>query len=417
MRNFYLKSLVFLIIIAASSVSTPAWDEVGHKITGIIAWQHMTPEAREKAFKLLNSAPENSDLNVLYDRFNSRSEQVKRMELFMFATSWSDRIRDRSFDVRYKNYHQGDWHYAAIFWKQNNGQATVLEDFPEESGKAILKLYDFEKILRDHSYKDEEKAIALAWFLHVGGDIHNPVHNASRITENSPKGDQGGNRFMLIPRTETQRGINLHSYWDSIIRRNKPRKNDACDTDYLSPIARKIMKKYPYSKMQSRLKLGDYKQWNMEGYKLLNEVVYTPDLKRNQLPSKKYNRRAYKTAREQIALAGYRLGETLNRIFSEGDTKIGLGFDTRTILSLPSCRVIRTVLYPISKRRRPDQKKRIALLNTCPPNKGMVARPMTSVKAGGSSVMREFDVIKVFENEKEAKKFAKENGITDAKYK
>ena len=336
MRSYYLKSLVLLIVFTFFSVSAQGWDEVGHKITGIIAWQHMTPEAREKAFALLNSAPEDSDLNVLYDRFNSRSEQIKKMELFMFATSWSDRVRDRSFDVRFKNYNQGDWHYAAIFWKQKNGKATIIEDFPEESGKAIPKMYDFEKILRSPGYKDGEKAIALAWFLHVGGDIHNPVHNASRVTENSPKGDQGANRFTLVPRTETQRGLNLHGYWDSIIRRNKPRKNDACDTDYLSPIAKKIMKKYPYSKMQSRLALGDYKQWNMEGYKLLTEAVYTPDLKRNQIPSKKYNKRAYKIAREQIALAGYRLGESLNRIFKEGSARAtsSLGFDPKMIPEL-----------------------------------------------------------------------------------
>ncbi|NNE99929.1 MAG: S1/P1 nuclease [Pyrinomonadaceae bacterium] len=409
MQNVLGKYIFLILIFSAFSVTCPAWDEVGHKLTSIIAWERMTPEAREKAFMLLNSAPEDSDLNVHYNRFNSRSEAIKRLELFMFAATWSDVVRDRSFDVRNKNYNQGDWHYADIFWKQENGKAKILEDFPEESGKAIPKLYDFEKILRDPSYKDDEKAIAIAWFLHVGGDIHNPVHNASRITENSPKGDQGGNRFTFIPRTETQRGLNLHGYWDSIIGRRKPRKNDACDTDYLIPIARKIIKKFPYSKMRSRLKLGDYKKWNMEGFKLLNEVVYTPEISRNEMPSKKYRKRADRTAREQIALAGYRLGETLNRIFAEKPIGESMG-------SPNNCLIIRKVLYPVSKRPTPDQEMRIALIDICPPNRGMVTRPTTPITVFGESAMFEYDVVRVFTTKKEAEEFAKKNKIKDSRY-
>ena len=111
----------------------------------------MSPETREKVFKILLKAPEDSDLNVHYDRFNSRSESIKRRELFMYASIWSDVIRNPQFEVRHKNYHQGDWHYAGIFWKQENGKANILEDFPEPKGKAILKLYDLEKILKDSS--------------------------------------------------------------------------------------------------------------------------------------------------------------------------------------------------------------------------------------------------------------------------
>ncbi len=312
MKRFY---FVFLTVLFFAN-SALAWDEVGHKLSAYIAWERLTPEVREKVTKILLDAPEDSDLNVHYDAFNSRSEAVKRRELFMFASIWADVIRNRNFEVRYKKYHQGDWHYADIFWKQKNGKAEILEDFPEESGKAVPKLADFEKILRDSSYKPEEKAVALAWFLHVGGDLHNPLHNASRVTELEPKGDQGGNLFVLQKRTENSFGLNLHSYWDGIITRVRTRKNDACDTDYLAPIAGKLMKKYPYSKMQDRLKLNDYKAWNMEGFNYLNETVYA-DVERDEMPSEKYKKRAFNTASEQIALAGYRLGETLNQIFSQ----------------------------------------------------------------------------------------------------
>ena len=511
MNKFGFKFLVLSICLLITANTAFAWDAVGHKLTTYIAWERMTPEVREKVIKILLDAPEDSDLSVGYDAFNSRSSAIKKRELFMYASIWSDVIRNRKFDVRYKNYHQGNWHYADIFWKQVNGKAVVLVDFPEDSGKAITKLYDFEKILRDSSYKNEEKAIALAWFLHVGGDIHNPVHNASRVTKNSPKGDQGGNRFILRKRSDNQRRLNLHSYWDQIIGKVKPRKKDACDSDYIAPIARKLMRKYPYSKMQNRLQLGDYKKWNLDGFNLLNEVVYK-DLTFEQMPSKKYRKRAFNVASEQTVLAGYRLGDTLNQVFSQKnevaekpntktvekknlneksaiaiwekvksvidntqpfkfirvdirDTTVilngiianealkqkavdaikkveGVGevIDNLTVdaslstkiadnelkmsQTVPAktarrdseCKIIRKVLYPVSKRRTPEQKMRIALLDICPPNKGMVARPMTSLKVDDDFVMYEYDVAQVFETEAEAKKYAKENNISDASY-
>lgn len=51
------------------------------------------------------------------------------------------------------------------------------------------------------------------------------------------------------------------------------RENAACDADYIASIAKKIAKKHPYSQMKSRLRLGDYKEWNNEGFALLNQAV------------------------------------------------------------------------------------------------------------------------------------------------
>lgn len=306
---------IVLLSISAFAVESVAWDDTGHKVSAYIAWQQMTPEARESAFKILMKAPEDSHLSVFYNSYGSRSEAVKRLELFMIAASWSDIVRNRDFKVRFENYHKGDWHYSDIFWKQTEGKAEILKDFPEESGKAIPKLYEMEKTLKDESVPDAEKAIALAWFLHIGGDIHNPLHNASRVTELEPKGDQGGNLFFLTPR-DAPRRINLHSFWDSLISANMPRESDACDQNYIPEIGEKIMEKYPSAQFKDRLKIGDFQAWNREGFALLNSAVYRNDLEREKLPSEAYRKNAFGVAQSEIALAGYRLGEMLNLIFS-----------------------------------------------------------------------------------------------------
>ncbi len=315
MPKKYLISLFLVVLNFVFVSSVSAWDDTGHKVSAYIAWRQMTPEVRTKAVKLLLRAPEDSHLSVYYAS-GSRSAAAKDLELFMIASTWSDIIRNRSFEVRYNKYHQGTWHYADIFWKQINGKAEIMEN--RGDGQAVAKLYDFEKNLKDSSVSDAEKAINLAWFLHVGGDIHNPLHNASRITETEPKGDQGGNLFLLSPADAVaENRVNLHFYWDSILGRNIPRQNDACDSDYIASIADKIIKRHPFSQMKNRLKPGNFKEWNNEGFKLLNQTVYLDELKRGELPSRKYQNRAFATGQEQIALAGYRLGEMLNRIFDK----------------------------------------------------------------------------------------------------
>lgn len=400
MNKKLLISAVFIAFFATFSISVRAWDDAGHKLSAYIAWHQLQPEVREQVISILLNAPEDSDLNVIYNAYDSRSKEIKQLELFMYAATWSDVIRNKFFKVRYENYNNGIWHYSDIFWKQENGKPEILENFPEESGKAIPKLYDFEKTLRDSNALDAEKAIAIAWFLHVGGDIHNPLHNASRVTETEPKGDQGGNLFLLTPGDAKPR-INLHGYWDSLITKNMPRENDACDAEYIPALGKKILSEFPFSKMENRLKIGDFHAWNSEGFDLLSDKVYAKNLVRGELPPKEYQAQAFALAREELALAGYRLGETLNDIFGDKSPKVA------------NCKIIQRVMYPVSQTSTPDQKLTIALLNLCPPNKGKLARPMIPFLIDGKSVFFEYDVERVFKTPAEALKYAKDNDISD----
>lgn len=301
-----------LVIFVVSACPTFGWDDNGHKLSARIAWEVMTPGARENAIKALLAAPEDSDLNVIYNAYGGRSEAARRLELFMFAATWPDVVRNRAFAVRYEKYNHGDWHYAGIFFDKSGKE---LADFPEPRGKAIEKLKDFETTLRDADAPESEKAVALAWFLHVAADIHNPVHNASRVTAEEPKGDRGGNLFYLEPpKSDGSWRLNLHAFWDSQITRNVPRMNDACDDAYLEPIEKVDMALNPLAAFGDELELGDYGAWNREGFAYLHEDVYK-GLVRDELPNAKYRRFAFTLSMKQLALAGYRIGETLNSIF------------------------------------------------------------------------------------------------------
>lgn len=308
--------VLFLATLTVGTVSsTYAWDEVGHKITAYIAWQQMSPAARVAVIKLLTSVPEDSQLATFYASYGSRTEDTRKREFFMLAATWPDIIRDRNFDTRFKKYAHSNWHYTDTAWTIKDGKVQQV-NLPGEGGLALDKIIEFIK-LESSNAKDSDKGIAIAWLEHLIGDIHQPLHASARITEQEPKGDQGGNLFLLTPEgTPRDKQENIHWFWDSIVVRADPNDKDECDADYIDPIARDIMKKYPFGKMESRLALGDPEQWKRESFEIASTKVYTPDLKRFEQPSADYRKAAMKIAAERLALAGYRMGAIFNQLFA-----------------------------------------------------------------------------------------------------
>ena len=311
------RLLLIALFLTFLSPNAYSWDDVGHKITGYIAWQRMNPTARENVIKLLRSAPEDSHLSAFFMMYGPRSEEAKRLDYFVFVPSWADVVRDRAFPVRYEKYHKSNWHYADTFWRQVDGKVEVVTT-SEPGGLGLVKLIEADKTMRDAAATPADKAIAIAWFLHIGGDLHQPLHTSGRFTDREPKGDQGGNLFLLTPEgTKRENQVNLHWFWDSIVGRNVPFLPLENESDYLRGIAESYMVRYPFDSSKSGLMLGDYTGWQKESFALANTEVFRSDLKRFEMPSDAYRRNAYAVSEQRLTMAGYRMGETLNEIFGK----------------------------------------------------------------------------------------------------
>ena len=315
MRMRLFSTILLSIFVSGTAFPAFGWHDEGHKLTGYIAWQRMTPLTREAVIKILRSAPEDSNIAAFYQVWGIEPEELRKMEFFMLIPTWADMVRERSFPVRNQKYHHSNWHYYDTFWSEVDGKVVVIQS-AEETGLALTQLEEAERVMRDPKAKDADKAVAIAWMQHLTGDIHQPLHNSARVTKTEPKGDQGGNLFFLTPEgTPPAQRLNLHTYWDGITNRSVPLEKGQCVENYIAELGTKMMKKHPYEQFASNLKLGQYKAWHNEGFALATTVVFTPDLKRFEMPSEKYQKTAFATAERQIALAGYRLAETLNTIF------------------------------------------------------------------------------------------------------
>jgi hypothetical protein len=316
MKKAFIKVLFLTALSLFSAVNSLAWDEAGHKITAYIAWQQMTPDVRERVIKILLTAPEDAQLSTFYIPYGSRTADARKLDFFMLVATWPDIIRDRNFAVRFKKYANSNWHYSDTLWTVKDGKVELLKA-PTEGGLAIEKIIEFIKFEQQPDSKDPDRAVAISWLEHLIGDIHQPLHASARVTDTEPNGDQGGNLFLLTPKdTPRDKQLNLHSVWDQIVDRSVPNTADVCDSDYLTPIAKDIMNKYPFAKMQSRLALDDPQQWKTESYEIASTQVYPADLKRFEAPSPAYMKMAMKVSEERLALAGYRMGALFNKIFS-----------------------------------------------------------------------------------------------------
>lgn len=317
MRKAVLRSALFSTFFLLTAFPASAWDDVGHKITGYIAWQRMSPAAREKVIKVLRAAPEDSHLSAFYLAYGPQPDEAKKLAYFMLVPTWSDIVRDRTFAARYAKFHHSNWHYDDTFWRSADGKVELLSGF-EEGGQAVPRLVEFDKLIRDPAAADADKAIAIAWIAHLIGDLHQPLHTSARVTDREPKGDQGGNLFLLTPEgTPREKQVNLHWFWDSIVTRNIPYSDGFCDDEYVKRIAEAMMLAHPFESFNAKLGLGNYAEWQKESLAYAATVVFSPDLKRFETPSDEYRRNAYQLSQKQLAVAGYRLGETLNNVFGK----------------------------------------------------------------------------------------------------
>ena len=62
----------------------------------------------------------------------------------------------------------------------------------------------------------DQRAIALAWLLHLVGDVHQPLHTVQLFTREYPHGDRGGNE-VCVRLAPGRAPLDLHRLWDGLI--------------------------------------------------------------------------------------------------------------------------------------------------------------------------------------------------------
>lgn len=314
------KILACIVILAFLAVpqSSYGWNATGHKMVAAIAWDNLDPTVQQKIVALLLQAPSDSCLRALFPH-DGRPLAERQRQFFIEAATWPDLIRPRDNNDHRPctKYHERDWHFVDHFWSGTSGDPNDPpqdnDDIPIADVNAAERLLLFRNLVVSNlpNLKPKDRAMMLAWILHLVGDVHQPLHTSGRVTTfpNESEGDAGGNLFKLT------HDLSLHSYWDKIIDRHSPKPANESPGHYIDRLSRKLENDFPMSSFDTTLQPGNINAWVLESFQKAKDDAYPATLKRNQLPKPAYEKNTFDVSRQSIAVSGYRLAKLLNQIF------------------------------------------------------------------------------------------------------
>ena len=282
---------VAFLILCTPSISL-GWGAGGHMMVASIAFNRLNPRAKAQAQTLL-AIPINP------------AGVSKKSKDFVNAAHWPDDLRPfKAFDP-FLPFHFIDQPFSV--------DGTALPTDLPASDNIVKALEDNVNILKTSTDKNAQ-AQALRFIIHFVGDIHQPVHCATRVDSAHLRGDQGGNGVTI---KVAGKSVKLHSYWDGGIGSfPKTGANFAPPPlSQIGPAAAKAMAGNPDT--DPDLKLNDpfnFKAWADESLAAAKDAAY-PGMQNGVKPSAAYNSKALKVARKRVAWGGYRLAALLNAIW------------------------------------------------------------------------------------------------------
>lgn len=285
--------LVCLILVTPSL--SLGWGAGGHMMTAQIAFDRLNPRAKAEARRLL--AIEINPAAV-----------TRRSKNFINASHWADDLRPFPEFDSFKPLHFTTKYFST------DGTPLPTVNAPD----IITALEENVNILKT-STDDQAKAQALRFIIHFVGDIHQPLHAATRVSAAKPEGDRGGNLVNLKIRQPngTFKNVNLHSYWDGGIG-TFPKTGPNFSPPPLGqipPAAAVARQGNPATDPDLNLSNPtDFAGWANESFELAKDVAHK-GITNNTKPTAAYNRAATRTARKRVAWGGYRLAALLNSIW------------------------------------------------------------------------------------------------------
>lgn len=314
---------LFSATVLLTSLPATAWDATGHRISAYLAWDRLSELRREQLSSLLSAHPrfETDFRAAMPDSLRQASTGEQQRWLFGQAAVWPDVARGLPDSIR-PAYNQPAWHWidGAITSDHAQGQGNVYLDMPQrpdisdaaphEEGNVLEALQRAWRELQAQGTAEDERALALSWFLHLAGDLHQPLHTGALFAPGALQdGDRGGNMIRVAQGHE---GSNLHALWDRALRspdlegrlqrlrRQREALAATIDTRW-APV-----------------------RWLAESRELLHEQVYPPALRariaqrmnHNQSvpvfdPSAGYLTDMQRTARQQVIRAAERMAAAL----------------------------------------------------------------------------------------------------------
>mmetsp|Transcript_14374 Transcript_14374/g.17152 ORF Transcript_14374/g.17152 Transcript_14374/m.17152 type:complete len:219 (-) Transcript_14374:138-794(-) len=189
-----------------------------------------------------------------------------------------------------------------------------------------------DKIKESFDDEKDQVSFALRLIIHYVGDIHQPLHAVSGVSDEYPKGDRGGNSEWIDPSIDGVK--NLHSVWDSVIYSytgypDTPLSDK--DWDWYTSEVADLAQNYPID--SSNLADGEFKTWGDESLHLAKTIVY-PDFVEHVVPTDEYKARALPVMKERLMYGGARLAALIESIYGDSRLNNTMAFTNKVLAFL-----------------------------------------------------------------------------------
>jgi hypothetical protein len=316
--RIYFCSVVLVLL----PTSLMAWGPIGHMTVDYVAYERLTPSTKARVRDLLKLNPDYSNWEKQIPAGTSPEDHDRI--IFMIAATWADDIKGES---QYKddgpdpggNVPDGAsssqnigytdllrhryWHFVDLPFSPDG---TKLPAIPMPNAETQIDVF---RAILASTQPDELKSYDLVWLLHLIGDIHQPLHATTRVTQTQTQGDAGGNLVKL----KADASSNLHSYWDDL-----PGSDCQFCSNKIHCVDRAIV--FGQSLQAAEVKATHNTKtatWARESFEAARTSVYHAPVGAGDgpftiVPSSSYDIGAERMARKRIALAGARMAEVLN---------------------------------------------------------------------------------------------------------
>ena len=303
--NFQIASTLAILLWLASPAH--AWNRAGHMTSGVIAYQVLLKESPQTIKKVVAILKDHPFYKKTWEpRLREKRAEDRDLYLFTMAARWPDDVRDEA------KFHHFNWHFINMPYKPAGEPAGIRTREPESNN--ILRAYQHNlEILKKKSSTPQERAMALAWILHLVADVHQPLHAATLFSRQFPKGDRGGNSFFIRVEPGTS-PISLHQFWDDLIQGSQnfqSVKNRGTELRLRPEFAKGKLKE---------LAEPSFDKWAAESFQLAQDAVYRNGKlrgshNRNDAPvlPADYPETVQPIAERRLALAGYRMAQILGK--------------------------------------------------------------------------------------------------------
>jgi len=288
-----------------------AWDSGGHELIATMAFARLNPKAKAAVADL---APQMVNPDQAYDAIT--------------LACWMDDLR-RNPAMPYHGMFLS-WHYIDIGIDADDPQPSYEPGNDNDvHGNVVQALKRALVVLKGGTDPYiTTKAMACAMVMHLVGDIHQPLHCATKyfISGGQLRSDAGGNKEDVLNGPPGDGGkFNLHAFWDSAWRASfdettgcvvlDPRfqEEGVHDPQALALLAANLAKQPPPTGTDLET---HFDQWALESNAIARDFVYPgitgTDNKKYCRLSSEYVGRSNALARQRLVLAAWRLATLLN---------------------------------------------------------------------------------------------------------